>query len=214
MGYVNNDEDPLWKSVRGRLGAFTVYERLGRICVRQRPVGFKPSGEGQVAQQRRIASVNILYQAVNAAGFAAFWKQAVKPKGWCGYNLFVSKNLPAFDREGLIGDAGKIWLTPESGLQLPDEMKLSRDEDGAWVLTWKNVTYYPCGKPADRVMVALMQGSDRFDVKMLDEAGVAHREDEKARFVIPAKFENYGHLYCFMRSETGTSVSASKYFLL
>lgn len=214
MGYVNNDDDPLWKSVRGRLGAFTVYERLGRICVRQRPVGFKPSGDGQVAQQRRIASVNILYQAVNAAGFAAFWKQAVKPKGWCGYNLFVSKNLPAFDREGLIGDAGKIWLTPESGLQLPDEMKISRDEDGAWVLTWKNVTYYPCGKPTDRVMIALMQGRDRFDVKLLDEAGVAYRRDEQVRLVFPGKFENYGHLYCFMRSETGTSVSASKYFLL
>lgn len=93
-------------------------------------------------------------------------------------------------------------------------MKICKDGDGAWVLTWKNVTNYPCGNPTDRVMIALMQGRERFDVKLLDEAGVAYRRDEQVRLVFPGKFENYGHLYCFMRSETGTSVSASKYFLL
>lgn len=209
-----NAKNPLGGNVHGRLGSCTVYKLGGKTCIRQRPDGYRPISVGQIAQQRRIASVNILYQAVNDAGLAAYWKEAKRPKGWCGYNLFVSKNLPAFDREGLIGDAAKIWLTPESGLQLPDEMKICKDGDGAWVLTWKNVTNYPCGNPTDRVMIALMQGRERFDVKLLDEAGVAYRRDEQVRLVFPGKFENYGHLYCFMRSETGTSVSASKYFLL
>lgn len=214
MAYIDNEIDPLWNSVRGKLGAYTVYKRLGKICIRHRPEGFKPTGKGQIAQQCRIASVNTFYQAVKAAGLAAFWKDAEKPKGWSGYNLFVSKNLPAFDNVGLIGDAGKICLTEGTGLQLPDEMTISKDGEAAWVLTWKNITHYQCGKSTDRVMIALMQGKERFDVKLLDVAGIACRGDEKVRFEIPAKFKKYKHLYCFMQSETGTSVSASKYFLL
>lgn len=86
---------------------------MGKICVRHKPDGYKPSGATQLAQQRRIASVNILYKALKAVGLAGYWKEADKPLGWSGYNLFVSRNIPAFDPDGLIGDAEKVCLRLE-----------------------------------------------------------------------------------------------------
>lgn len=214
MAIVEHYNHGIINDLHGKLGGFVIYQRLGKICVRHKPDGYKPSGATQLAQQRRLASVNILYKALNAVGLAGYWKEADKPLGWSGYNLFVSRNIPAFDPDGLIGDAEKVCLTPGTGVYLPDEMTVRKEEEGIYVLAWKNATCYPTNDDADRVVLALMQGRDRFGIKLLDKDGIACRGDGSVRFEIPVKLRSYGNLYCFMQSATGLSVSASKHFRL
>ncbi|MCM1440937.1 MAG: hypothetical protein NC131_17315 [Roseburia sp.] len=201
------------RELRGKIGNCTVYKRLGKTCVRSCPDSRKLTSAGQVAQQRRIASIAILYKAVKIVGLNACWKAADKPAGWTGYNLFVTKNLPAFDSDGLIGDAEKVCLTVGTGIYLPDELAIRQTGENTWALTWKNVTCYPTCHAGDRMMLTFMQGRDRFAIKILNEAGVASRSDEYIEFELPAEWQGYTHLYCFMRSETGT-VSDCKHFLL
>lgn len=201
------------KDLHGKLGRqFTFYRRLGRTVARCLPESYSLSAPGQLAQQRRIRSLNIFYKSVKSAGWIGCWKEAKKPVGWSGFNFFVSKNLPAFSAEGLIGDASKICITVGTGILLPCDLMLCKEE-GIWVLRWNGTMCYPEGEEEDRMMVVLMRGGSFFDLKVVDEAGVACRKDRVARIGIPEAWKEYVHLYCFMRSETG-KVSDSRHFLL
>ncbi|WP_251622612.1 hypothetical protein [Odoribacter lunatus] len=207
------DDDVFTGKLRGKFGGCIVYKRLGKTCIRSCPGSRKLTDAGQIAQQRRISSLNIFYKALKFAGLAKCWNDAEKPAGWSGYNLFISKNISAFAPNGFIGDAEKVCLTVGTGIYLPDELIIRQTGEGTWVLTWKNVTCYPSGDAGDRMVLALMQGRNRFAIKIFDEAGVACRHDECAEFKLPAAWQGYVHLYCFMRSESGM-VSECKYFLL
>ena len=105
----------------------------------------------------------------------------------------------------------KVVLVPEAGLQLPDDLRLEPGEGDCWVLTWRNATDYPAQQDADRVMVALMRGGKYFDVRILEEAGIASRGEGRAVFRIPEGWEEYRHLYCFLASEDRSHASASRY---
>lgn len=209
MAVLENDD---LKGLCGRLGNLVVYRRLGKICVRMRPEGFKPTGAGQVAQQHRLASVNIFYKAVKAAGLTGYWKSAERPAGWTGYNLFVSRNLAAFSADGLLGAPEKVSLTEKTGLELPDALTLEKGAEGRFRLTWRNVTGYPgCGE-SDRLVVALMRGGRYFDVKLPGgKEGIACRKDGEVEFFLPENRKEYKHMYCFMCSEEGEAVSGSVY---
>ncbi len=199
--------------IKGKAGGCTVYKRLGKTCVRSCPDSRKLTSAGQVAQQHRIASVAILYKAVRAAGLDVCWKAADKPAGWTGYNLFVTKNLPAFGPDGFIGDAGKVRLTVGTGIYLPDEIAIRQTGENTWALTWNNVTCYPDCHAEDRVILAFMRGGKYFAIKVLNESGIACRKDGYAEFELPTKWQLPTNLYCFMRSETG-EISDSKHFRL
>ena len=203
--------DVLGRMFRGKIGNYVVYERLGKLCIRSCPEGFVPMGAGQVAQRERLRSASIFYKAVRAAGLADYWKQARRPAGWTGNNAFVSANLPAFSAEGYIEGMDKVVLVPEAGLQLPDDLRLEPGEGDCWVLTWRNATDYPAQQDADRVMVALMRGGKYFDVRILEEVGIASRGEGRAVFRIPEGWEEYRHLYCFLASEDRSHASASRY---
>lgn len=206
-------DDGIGKDLHGKLGRqFTFYRRLGRTVVRSLPESYFPSAPGQVAQQCRIRSLNIFYKSVKSAGWSGCWKETKKPVGWSGFNFFASKNLPAFSAEGLIGDASKVCITANSGILLPCDLELCQEEEG-WSLRWNDTMCYPEGEEEDRVMVVLMRGGRYFDLKVVDEAGVAYRKDGVARIEIPEAWREYVHLYCFMCSGSGM-VSECKYFLL
>lgn len=213
MAIIKHNAINLMGRLQGKLGGCTVYDRMGETCVRTLPESRKLTGKEVIAQQRRIASIAILYKALKSAELAKYWNDAEKPSGWSGYNLFVSKNLPAFTPDGLIGDADKVCLTVGTGIYLPDELSIRRGGENTWTLTWKNVTSYPGNDAGDCMILALMQGKDRFAIKIFDEAGVIRRRDEYAELILPAAWQGYTHLYCFMRSETG-KVSDSRHFLL
>ena len=209
MGYVKGDA--LGGRLRGKMGNYVLYERLGRLCIRRRPEDFVPMGKGQAEQRERMRSVNIFYKAVRAAGLAEHWKRGRKPPGWSGFNAFVAANLPAFSGQGYLEGADKAVLSPEAGLQLPDNLRLRGDGGGGWVLEWENATGYPGQSDTDRLVAALMQGGKHFDVRLLAPDGIAARGEGWAEFRLPEGWEDYRHLYCFMKSEDGERASASRY---
>ena len=173
MGYIKGDA--LGGRLRGKMGNYVLYERLGRLCIRRRPEDFVPMGKGQAEQRERMRSVNIFYKAVRAAGLAEHWKRGRKPPGWSGFNAFVAANLPAFSGQGYL-EGDKAVLAPEAGLQLPDNLRLRGDGGGGWVLEWENATGYPGQSDTDRLVAALMQGGKHFDVRLLAPDGIAAGE--------------------------------------
>lgn len=201
-----------FQGLHGKLGNFVVYDRLGTLCVRRRPEGFKPTGAGQVAQQRRMASANTFYKAARAAGVASYWNAAVKPAGWTGYNLFIHENIRAFSAEGLLEAPEKVRLTVKTGPELPDGLVLEQEAAGKAVVRWKNVTNYPGCAAEDRLVVAVMRGGRYFDLRYPSgRAGIAYRRDERVEIVLPAPLQAYRHVYVFMLSKDGSKVSNSIY---
>lgn len=209
MAIVKNND---FQGLRGKLGGFVVYERLGVVCMRRRPDDFKPVGDGQVAQQRRMASADIFYRAAKAAGVAAYWKAAAKPAGWTGYNLFLHENMRVFSATGLLEAPEKVRLTVKTGLELPDGLVLERESAGEGWLRWRNATDYPACGADDRVVVAVMRGGRYFDVRFpCGRVGIACRGDGGCRLVLPAGMQEYRYVYVFLLSADGSKVSDSIY---
>lgn len=207
-------ENYLGMRIRGKIGKqFTVYQRLGKTVMRSVPEDFHPTGQGQLAQQKRIKGCNTFYKAMQAVGLTPYWQQAKKPAGWSGFNLFMSRNLPAFSAWGWIEAPEKIHLTVGENLKLPDSLTLEceKGETDKWLISWEETTYYPKGHPNDRPVVAVMRGGKYFDVKFITSIGDARRKDKRMEFLIPKNLYEYGHIYIFFQSEDGVSVSSSKY---
>ena len=107
----------------GAIDDYIIYTRRGQKCLRRKPREPKPpTSPRQVAQQERMASVAIFYQALKEVGIYPYWQEASKGQLAHGYNLLVKANLPAFNYEGLICDFTKLQLTP-GRLRLPDGME-------------------------------------------------------------------------------------------
>lgn len=159
-----------------------------------------------------MASANIFYKAAKHAGVAAYWKDAPKPAGCTGYNLFIRENIRAFSAEGLLEAPEKVKLTVKTGLELPDGPVLEREAEGKAVVRWKNVTNYPGCAADDRLVVVLMRGGRHFDLRYLHApTGIARRGDERCEIVLPAPLAAYGLVYVFMLSADGRQVSNSLY---
>lgn len=205
--------------LRGRIGGqFTVYKRLGKTVMRSVPEGFCPTGEGQLAQQRRIKGCNTFYKAVRDAGLSECWKEALKPPGWSGFNLFMHHNLPAFSERGWMEAPEKVKLTAGEVL-LPDKVCMTRGEETngevsdrkVWMVAWENAADYPRRDASDRAVVALMRGGKYYDVKFAEIVGNALREEKRLAFVQEENLKEYVHGYLFFRSANGKRISESMY---
>ena len=213
-------DDSIGKFLRGKLGKqFTVYERLGKTVVRSVPEGFRPTGEGQLAQQKRIKGCNTFYKAIKAAKLYVYWQRALKPAGWTGHHLFMHLNLPTFSGKGWIEAPEKVRMTIGTGLLLPDKVHLKRGEEtkGAasdgilWEVTWENATDYPRCNANDRAVVVLMRGGKYYDVKFAKISDDAQRKTERLVFVQRKDLREYVHGYLFFQSANGEYVTDSMY---
>ena len=197
----------------GKIGDYVVYEYRGKTCIRHKPREPKlPRSPGQVAQQERMASIAILYQALKEVGIYPYWQQAAQGRIAHGYNLLLKANLPAFNYEGLICDFAKLQPTPNL-LPLPDGLELAAEAGGTWRLSWRNTPCIPRAKDDDRLWLLLMRDGDTFDPETVD-TGNAQRSDGEARFRIPEQYQDYQHLYVLFCSKTGWECSKSRYFHL
>ena len=109
---IESDRNPIPGCFLGTIGDYVVYLYRGKRCIRRKPSKVKPpSAPGQVAQQERMASIAIFYQALKGVGIYDFWRQATEGMMLHGYNLLVQRNLPAFGGDGRICDFSKLQLT-------------------------------------------------------------------------------------------------------
>lgn len=205
-------DDELFKLLKGRVGNCVVYRSRGQVCLRRCPEDFRPTGAGQVAQQKRIRSVATFYRVVRKYGLADSWRRARKCPGWTGYNLFVKRNLEAFSASGLMEAPEKVCLTAETGLGLPDGLALECAGKGKWRVTWREERKRQADREDDRMVVAVMRCGRYFDVRFPGGAdGSACRREEGMEVVLPEKWSDYVHVFCFVRSADGQEFSASSY---
>ncbi|WP_251621631.1 DUF6266 family protein [Odoribacter lunatus] len=192
-----------------------VYVYRNRRCIRRKPGKVKPpSAPGQVAQQERMASIAIFYQALKEVGIYPYWQKAAEGRVANGYNLLVQQNLPAFNSNGMICDFSKIRLT-DGSLALPDELRLREAEEAdGWVLAWTNTPYQVNAWADDRLKLFVMkEDGGTFDVEPL-EAVEGVRQDGQVMFRLPEYLQGYPHLYVLFCSHTTGACSKSKYFNL
>ena len=65
----------------GAIDDYIIYTRRGQKCLRRKPREPKPpTSPRQVAQQERMASVAIFYQALKEVGIYPYWQEDNKPK--------------------------------------------------------------------------------------------------------------------------------------
>ena len=115
MGYVKGDA--LGGRLRGKMGNYVLYERLGRLCMRRRPEDFVPMGKGQAEQRERMRSVNIFYKAVRAAGLAEHWQ------------CFCRGEFAGFQRAGVFGGGGQSGVVAGGGAAIAGQPEAAR---GRW----------------------------------------------------------------------------------
>lgn len=203
------------KNFTGVIDDVIVYVYRNRRCIRKKPEKMKPpSAPGQVAQQERMASIAIFYQALKEVGIYPYWQKAAEGRVANGYNLLVQQNLPAFNSNGMICDFSKICLTA-GALALPDELRVSETEEpDVWMLEWTNTPYQTNTRADDRLRLFVMkEDGGTFDVEPLETVeGV--RRDGQVTFRLPEYLQGYPHLYVLFCSHTTGMCSKSKYFYL
>ncbi|WP_251620129.1 DUF6266 family protein [Odoribacter lunatus] len=211
---IVSKNDSILGQFLGSTEDWIIYMHRQQRCMRRKPGKVKPpSAPGQVAQQERMASIAIFYQALKEVGIYPYWQKAAEGRVANGYNLLVQQNLPAFNSNGMICDFSKIRLT-DGSLALPDELQLREAEEAdGWVLAWTNTPYQVNARADDRLKLFVMkEDGGTFDVEPL-EAVEGVRQDGQVMFRLPEYLQGYPHLYVLFCSHTGVC-SKSKYFNL
>lgn len=210
---IESDRNPIPGCFLGTIGDYVVYLYRGKRCIRRKPSKVKPpSAPGQVAQQERMASIAIFYQALKEVGIYDFWRQATEGMMLHGYNLLVQRNLPAFGGDGRICDFSKLQLTA-GAVALPDGLRVREEEEGVWRVEWEGTPLQANASPEDRLRLYVMKDRETFAVKA-PECGDARRGDGTATFRLPEGQEAYLHLYVAFVSRNGKECSENKYFKL
>lgn len=212
---IISKDDSVLGQFSGSTDGWIFYKHREQWCARKKPEKVKPpSAPGQVAQQERIASAAIFYQALKEVGIYPYWQKAAEGMVASGYCLLVKQNLPAFNSNGMICDFSKIRLTA-GALALPDELQLREaEETDGWVLAWTNTPHQVNAREDDRLKLFVMkEDSGTFDVEPL-EAVEGVRRDEQVTFRLPECLQGYPHLYVMFCSHTTGECSMSKYFNL
>ncbi len=210
---IESYENPDAGCFLGTIGDYVVYLYRGKRCIRRKPSKVKPpSAPGQVAQQERMASIAIFYQALKEVDIYDFWRQATEGMMLHGYNLLVQRNLPAFGGDGRICDFSKLQLTA-GAVALPDGLRVREEEEGLWRVEWEGTPLQANASPEDRLQLYVMKDRETFVVKPL-ECGDARRSDGTATFRLPEEWKTYLHLYVAFVAHRGKECSENKYFNL
>ena len=197
----------------GKLDDYVVCSWKGRKYLRRRPrstAGFPTPG--MAAQQERMASVAVFYQALKEVGIYPFWQRAVRRKRTNGYALLTRENLPAFRGDGAIGDFAKLRPTPDL-LPLPDGLTLGGGADGTWTLAWEADSGLPGAAADDALRLLAMRDAETFVFRPVDTGG-ALRGDGAARFSLPEDARDCVHLFVYFCSRTDEVCTSSRYFNL
>lgn len=201
----------IFGTLSGKIGTVVVYERNGKQIVRSNPEQRDPKTPAQLAQRMKFSLVNKGLSPLNNVikiGFKNSEKNYRKLVGEAYHNAIVGE-YPSFSL-----DYSKIQVA-EGDLQLPDNIKMSYEEDSNIVsFNWDPEIAVPARKsrPDDHVNIVCLNSKYLAEVHTFN---VARRSEGKAYFEFPKGWEPKGlNLWVFITSYDLMDNSNSLYFTL
>ena len=195
--------------LQGRLGNLIFYQVKGVTWIRSVPLMVRnpETPAHQAVRKHLIVSVQF-YRRLKDTPLKAVWQVAARDTLVNGYNLFLKRNIHAFN-DRTLSTPSALSMTC-GNLPRMNDLRMTGRSDRTVTLAWNNSLEADGRTAADRLQVVAL-----FDQRMYSPVwlkGVqACRGDRKA--VIDLEQENFhqAHLYCFFRSPDGGAFSASAY---
>ncbi|HLN72765.1 MAG TPA: DUF6266 family protein [Prolixibacteraceae bacterium] len=188
--------DIFGNNMKGKVGTVTTYRLRGKTIMRSLPVNrSKERTENQERNQNRFNEIR---------KFCSLFKSIVIPQIWngvaitsSGYHLFMKTNSPAFDKDGMLSDPKKIFLS-KGNLDLPGGMQAERSSDLANTIQvkWDKDAVSGGLKLRDQLMVISAGEGKYSDIK----ATGLKRGDLGGSFELPELASAATHVYLFFES--------------
>lgn len=194
--------------VRGKVGNVIGTSWKGIDCIRIKPDHVRnPRTVEQVEQRTKFKGITTFGRKLMFNIVRPIWdKKAIRMSG---YNLFVQKNIDAFDTDGNLEDFSKL-LMADGRLQLPEKMmiEVNPDVQCGVKINWENG-----GMDAitmkDKLLIIAINSSDK-RIRTIYDLGIT-RIEGSANVVLPFEERSEVHLYIFFGSEKMKAFSPSEY---
>ena len=161
--------------------------------------------EDQVAQRLRFKGMIRFAQSVLYNVIQPVWNKDAE--GMSGFNLFVKKNMDAFDSEGNIIDYGLLELSTGKLDSAEIAMEATDGVAGSVTVTWNNNSDEPNASEDDSLrLIAIKEG-----VKPVLLKEKFARTEGSATFAIPFEAGDTVHLYAFFEDVKARRFSKDSY---
>lgn len=195
--------------LQGRLGNLIFYKVKGVTRIRSVPLMVRnPKTLAQQSVRKRLIAAVQFYRRLKDTPLKVVWQLAARDMPINGYNLFLKRNIHAFNDCTLVTPSA---LSMTCG-RLPrmNDLRVAGRSDRTVTLAWNNSLEMEGRPAADRLQVVAL-----FDRRMYSPVwlkGVqACRGDRKAVIDLEQENIHQAHLYCFFCLPDGSAFSASAY---
>ncbi len=194
--------------MRGKLGDLVYYKWKGKQCVRRcRSYSNKPASPSQQATRSHFKACSLMYKFL-CEDFLLPWQKASATTRMNGRNLFISRNIDAFRKEGNSPDFERLHFSTGKIL-VPNGLSCTSMGDGQWCLSWEYDDEWTA--PDDQLYVVELHSDN--PLCPLQVAGItALRCDRQAVFSTNQQMGLETHLYCYWGNAAKTKFSESVYF--
>ncbi len=201
------------QQLRGKIGNFIFYHAKGQLRMRSygRPNSLCWTLE-QKLQQNRLRTVVSFYRANLTTRLPEIWRIAARDMVMSGYNLFLRKNMPAFNAGYGVGDYAMLHIS-EGTLEFPQALQIAGYGNGKVRLTWKNPLPETSGNMSDRLHAVWLDGNGDFSLHIPALSDILRR-DEQAVLSMPEAGNKDLHLYVYFSDSEEKQFSQDKYFYL
>lgn len=190
---------------------FIRYHRYGKEFFRARPSHYRDKRtEQQVLQRIRLEAAVVLYRTLKTTLLPALWKEAAHSRGCSGYNLFIKRNINAFDKEGKITDHAKLSFA-EGSLQLPDHLQVVPSGRRSLLVRWRDLPEQAKARANDRLCYALIRSSSPFEVIVETDTAVL-RQAETTELFPPWEAGETLWLYVFFHNPGKNRFTDQRFF--
>ena len=209
MGVID-PSSPLF-GASGMFGNMVVYTVNGKTYFRMAPKrGKRTPSEAVQMQFNRLAGAQTLYKSLKKTFLKEVFQMEARRLGMrSGYNLFTSRNMPAFGA-GEYVDYSLLTLSV-GGLQLPFELRMEADGENTVTFVWSDNSGQGSAQADDLLRVAYISEEEPYTVCLLEE-NVSTRADGGVTVALPEEFKGQVQLYLFFQSADGKRFSESKHF--
>nr|WP_306447818.1 DUF6266 family protein [Odoribacter splanchnicus] len=195
--------------LQGRLGNLIFYKVKGVTRIRSVPLMVhNPETPAQQAVRKRLIAAVQFYRRLKDTPLKAVWQVAARDTPVNGYNLFLKRNIHAFN-DRTLGMPSALSMTCGS-LPRMNDLRMAGRSDRTVTLAWNNSLEAEDRTAGDWLQVVALFERRMYSLVWLKEVQ-ACRGDKKAEIDLEQESFHQVHLYCFFRSPDGGAFSDSAY---